>query len=145
MVPTHLTSVEVVPYEYLPGVQVTISTFEIKRRSPQTEWITGALEAVSHHRWAHQASLVIERSRVDPIDLGISDELLAIVRRFSLGLYRIARSPKGRGFMTSLDLIIEPAMREPESEHVNERLEVIFGGRGYPDDRESYRAAIVCG
>ena len=123
-------------------MQVTTSTFEIKRRSPQTEWITGALEAASHHRWAHQASLVIERSRVDPIDLGISDELFAVVRRFSLGLYRIARSPKGKGFMTSLDVILEPAMREPEPEHVNERLEVIFGVHGYADDRDSYRTAI---
>lgn len=139
------TAVEVMAYEYLPVPQVTISTYELKRRGPQTEWITGALEAASHHRWAHRASLVIERSRVDEPKKGVSEELLAIVRRFRLGLYRVVRSPKGKGFMVRLEEIVEPGLVVPEVEHVNERLDVIFGPHGYPDEREEYRSAIGLG
>lgn len=129
-----MTAVLVSGYEYLPGVSVEVSSFEIKRAA-DAEKLESVYEAAAHGRWAHRASLVVEQ---DGDSAPVSSTILEEISRFRLGLYAMRRRDDG-GF--DVREIIEPSLtHESGAENVNDLLGYFLG-----EDvglRAEYRRAI---
>ena len=79
-----VTEIQVSQSEWLPGSQLEVRTYEIKKASDAKK-LEGLYEALAHRRFAHRSSLVLEIEPGAEIDEAIVDE----VTRHGLGLFRI--------------------------------------------------------
>ncbi|WP_207386518.1 hypothetical protein [Protofrankia symbiont of Coriaria ruscifolia] len=80
-----VVAVEVWSSPLLPDVELTISSFEIKRASEANR--LGSLhETAAHGRWAHHPSLVVETASVED-EFPLHDDILLELDRLKLGLY----------------------------------------------------------
>jgi len=79
-----VTSIEVWRSEWLPQVNLSISSYEVKRFC-DAERLESVYEAKAHGRWAHHSNLVVEASAGQEWQL--PDEVLDEIKRFDLGLY----------------------------------------------------------
>lgn len=82
-----LTLVEVSTYDYIPGSNLEITTFEVKRFD-DAQNIASVYEAAAHSRWAHYAFLVAEA----PDDkFEFPERFISELERFRIGLMVIWR------------------------------------------------------
>lgn len=77
-----LTLVEVNTFEYLPGANLEITTFEVKR-FVDSQNIASVYEAAAHSRWAHYAYLVAE---VPQEHYEFQSRIISELERFDIGL-----------------------------------------------------------
>ncbi|WP_131768015.1 hypothetical protein [Candidatus Protofrankia californiensis] len=80
-----MVAVEVWRSPLLPDVELTISSFEIKRVS-EANRLESLYEAAAHGRWAHYPSLVVETVSAED-ELPLRDDILLELDRLKLGLY----------------------------------------------------------
>jgi hypothetical protein len=126
--------VQVFRYEWLPDITVEVSSYEIKRAG-DAERLESVYEAAAHGRWAHRASLVLEKlADESPVATTILDE----VRRFSLGLY-VMRRRHGGGFNIQEE-VKPPLTQESQPEDVNDLLDYFL--REPSTLRQEYLRAI---
>jgi hypothetical protein len=129
-----VTAVEVWRSEWLPDIEVTISSFEIKR-SVDVARLESVYEAKAHGRWAHRSSLVVEV--LSELEEEVPEETLDELQRFDLGLYSMIRKSDGS---FRIQQHVAPGFQSPEPSLVSELLQHYF-----KTDRklaESYRGAI---
>jgi hypothetical protein len=77
-----LTLVEVSTYDYIPGSNLEITTFEVKRFD-DAQNIASVYEAAAHSRWAHYAFLVAE---VPDDKFEFPERFISELERFRIGL-----------------------------------------------------------
>ena len=77
-----LTLVEVSTYDYIPGSNLEITTFEVKRFD-DAQNIASVYEAAAHSRWAHYAFLVAE---VPDDKVEFPERFISELERFRIGL-----------------------------------------------------------
>lgn len=116
-----ITAVQVFRYDWLPDIAVQVSTYEIKR-AHDPEGLRSVYEAAAHGRWAHHASLVLEKEGDQ--EVVPSQAVLDEVRRFRLGLYTMSRGPAGT--LDIKEVIKPPPTSDAEPEDLNELLEYFF-------------------
>ncbi len=80
-----VVAVEVWSSSLLPDVELTISSFEIKRASDANR-LESLYEAAAHGRWAHYPSLVVETASAEE-EFPLRDDILLELDRLKLGLY----------------------------------------------------------
>jgi hypothetical protein len=129
-----VTSVLVDRPEWLPQVEVEVSTYEIKPASV-AQTIDSVYEAAAHGKQAHKASLVIEG---DETTEPLSDEVKATARRFGLGLYRMQKREGEERYDVSE--ILEPDFQSPEPSLVDRNLGHFFSIAG-PEAERHYRSS----
>jgi hypothetical protein len=130
-----VTAVTVTNFELLPGATVEVSSYEIKRAA-DAERLESVFEAAAHGRWAHRASLVIER--VDGTS-EIDQEIRSEVERFGLGLYTMQRDSGGKWVTTELR---EPDIRQPDPQYVHDLLEYFLGLDEIKSRRRDYLQSL---
>ena len=109
--------VERIKYTYLP-VHVTITTYEIKRRTALDD-TDCVFEAASHSRGAHKAYVICETSE-EQKDEELSPELSQTLDRFGIGFGWFYMSKEKE---YELDIIVEPKRQNPNPEDEDNLLE----------------------
>lgn len=111
-----VTAVTVSNYELLPGADVEVASYEIKRAVDLAKILESIYEAAAHGRWAHRASLVQEvvEGRTVP------EDIVAEAGRFGLGVYTMTRRDDGRWEVEELR---EPDHRLPEPQNLSDLIE----------------------
>jgi hypothetical protein len=77
-----LTLIEVNTFEFLPGSNLEVTTFEVKKFS-DVQNIASVYEAAAHSRWAHYAYLIAE---VPSAEFPFPDRFISELSRFGVGL-----------------------------------------------------------
>ena len=129
-----VTSIEVWRSEWLPQVNLSISSYEVKRFC-DAERLESVYEAKAHGRWAHRSNLVVEASAGQEWQL--PDEVLDEIKRFDLGLYVMVLRDDGS---YRIRQSIPAGIQHPEPALQAELLEHYFSN----DKRnaEQYKSAI---
>jgi hypothetical protein len=129
-----VTSIEVWRSEWLPQVNLSISSYEVKRFC-DAERLESVYEAKAHGRWAHHSNLVVEASAGQECQL--PDEVLDEIKRFDLGLYVMVLRDDGS---YRIRQSIPAGIQHPEPALQAELLEHYFSN----DKRnaEQYKSAI---
>jgi hypothetical protein len=113
-----LTLVEVNTFEYLPGSNLEVTTFEVKRFA-DVQNIASVYEAAAHSRWAHYAYLVAE---VPKEKTDLPDRFVSEVQRFRIGLM-IMWLENGEW---KFDVSSEPLRLVPEPKELDKLLKAFF-------------------
>lgn len=107
-----LTLVEVNSFEYLPGSNLEVTTFEVKRFA-DAQNIASVYEAAAHSRWAHFAFLVAETPQED---YKFPDRFISELQRFRIGLIVMWRENGTWKFSDSTEAVrLIPEPKELES------------------------------
>ncbi|MGO9078703.1 MAG: hypothetical protein ACLQDY_06625 [Streptosporangiaceae bacterium] len=129
-----VTSVEVWRSEWLPQINLTISSYEVKRFC-DAERLESVYEAKAHGRWAHRSNLVLEAPRSQ--EWQPPDEVLDEIKRFDLGLYLMIRREDNSYRIRQM---IPPGAQHPEPALQTDLLEYYF--RDDKKSAEQYKSAI---
>ena len=113
-----LTLVEVNTFEYLPGANLEVTTFEVKKFA-DAQNIASVYEAAAHSRWAHFAYLVAE---VPEENFEFPERFVSEVQRFRVGLLVMWRENGEWKF--SVDT--EPERLIPEPKELESLLKTFF-------------------
>ena len=114
-----LTLVEVNSFEYLPGSNLEVTTFEVKRFA-DAQNIASVYEAAAHSRWAHYAFLVAETPQED---YKFPDRFISEVQRFRIGLIVMWRENGQWKFAVNTDAV----RLIPEPKELESLLKTFFG------------------
>ncbi len=128
-----VVSVQVTNYDLLPGPEVEVTSYEVKRYSDATS-LSSIFEAASHSRWAHFAYLVVEDSKDKP--LVFSERFEKELARFGVGLVKMRKDNGGYKFEETS----EPTYEPPEAEDLDELIASFF--RGDEKNLKKYKSAI---
>jgi hypothetical protein len=129
-----VTAVEVWRSEWLPQVNLSVSSYEIKRFC-DAERLESACEGKAHGRWAHRSSLVVEAPPGQ--DWQLSDEVMDEIKRFDLGLYVVAGRDDGS---YRIRQVIPPGIQHPEPALLADLMEYYF--KNDKKNAEQYKNAI---
>ncbi|WP_250290929.1 hypothetical protein [Frankia sp. CiP1_Cm_nod1] len=130
-----VAAVEVWSSPLLPDVELTISSFEIKRAS-EANRLESLYEAAAHGRWAHYPSLVVETASPEA-ELALREDIWPELDRLKLGLYTMYNLGDGT---FQIEKHLFPPRQTPELGYLDELLEHFFS-----EDkalREKYQQAI---
>ncbi len=123
-----LTKISVRRFQILRSHRILISTYELKQWK---RWnIDAVFEAASQHRFAHEANLVLEWAKGEPV-IGLED-MMAVCSRFGVGL--LTMHPHYRGFR--YDILLEPETILSSEDYVEEYLSYVFDK--YPKERQRF-------
>jgi hypothetical protein len=112
--------VSLIRYEYLPERDVTITTYEMKKRQALTD-TDCVFEAASHQKGAHNAYVICETTRPQTDeDREISPELSQTLDRFGVGFAWFYLTKEKE---YELDIIVEPKLQTPRPADENKLLE----------------------
>lgn len=112
-------------WEFLPTIEVQLSTYEIKPFK-QARRLAGVYEAAAHQRRSHYSYLVIEWPSDSPLPDAVVDETI----RHSIGLCQIWES--------EVQLIHDGQYQEPEPQLLNDFISDLLDA----DGREQYRSVL---
>lgn len=129
-----VTSVEVWRSEWLPQVNLAISSYEVKRFC-DAERLESVYEAKAQGRWAHRSNLIVEAPPEQ--DWQLPDEVLDEIKRFDLGLYVMVRRDDGS---YRIRQVIPAGTQHPEPALQADLLEYYF--RNDRRNAELYKSAI---
>jgi hypothetical protein len=113
-----LTLVEVTNFEYLPGSNLEVTTFEVKRYADVLN-LASVYEAAAHSRWAHYAYLVAEAPEEG---VKFTDRFLSELQRFRVGLMTLWRE-KGEW---KFNVEGEPERLSPDPKELDSLLKTFF-------------------
>lgn len=113
-----LTLVEVNTFEYLPGSNLEVTTFEVKKFG-DVQNIASVYEAAAHSRWAHYAYLVAE---IPEENYEFPDRFISEIQRFRVGLITLWRDNKEWKFGVETD----PERLTPEPKELESLLKTFF-------------------
>lgn len=113
-----LTLVEVNTFEYLPGSNLEVTTFEVKKFA-DVQNIASVYEAAAHSRWAHYAYLVGE---VPEENYEFPDRFVSEVKRFRIGL--MVMWLENGNWKFAVDT--EPERQIPEPKELESLLKTFF-------------------
>lgn len=128
-----ITSIEVDWFDNLPQKYVQVTSYEVKKRGSYD--LSSVYEAAAHQRYAHKTFLVIE---VESNEESIEDDVEREAARLGVGVMKAY--PRGVVDQIDLETVVDPALKNPELEDLNELIEDYF-----EDDKEGlrrYRHAI---
>jgi hypothetical protein len=128
-----VTAVQVRGFEWLPDIEIEVSSYEIKRAADTAD-LAGVYEAAAHGRAAHRASLVLEG---DARAQGVEERVLDEARHFGLGLYVIKLHADSQ---LDVEEIVHPQPQSPGPAEVDQLLAYFLRSEHHLRDR--YRAAI---
>jgi hypothetical protein len=130
--------VEATSYEYLPHRDIAVTTYEIKRYSPQMDnsWV---FEAASHSKGAHYSYLVVEAPEERATTEPAPPELLPDLRQFGIGfgwLYLKSDTKEYEFFE-----VLSPNRTTPASPD-EDGLLTIFAEKLKPAEKTAFRHSI---
>lgn len=133
-----VVSVEVTTYEYLRQRDVVVTTYEIKRYTPQMDnsWV---FEAASHSKGAHHSYLVVETIEEKVTDEP-PEELFPDLRQFGIGFGWLYLNSKTKEY--EFNEVLEPDRKQPIPEDENNLLKH-FATKLKTGELTAFKHAIV--
>lgn len=113
-----LTLVEVNTFDYIPGSNLEVTTFEVKK-FVDAQNIASVYEAAAHSRWAHYAYLVAETPQED---YKFPDRFISELQRFRVGLMVMWRENGNWKFA----VVTEPQRLVPDPKELESLLKTLF-------------------